>query len=168
MNGKREEKQRLFPLPASPPPPRLPPGRASPARSDRGRGGGTAGAAAEGSSLAGDSAIYKLWRSRIKRAERSPLLLEPRSLAAPLPSDFDFMTPPPPAPTPGRAGRCGGGSRLRPSSFAKGPAADVGAPAPVNERQRQPGDCLATRLQTSSPPVGRGGGRGGVRAAAPA
>ena len=101
MNGKREEKQRLFPLPASPPPPRLPPGRASPARSDRGRGGGTAGAAAEGSSLAGDSAIYKLWRSRIKRAERSPLLLEPRSLAAPLPSDFDFMTPPPPPPPPG-------------------------------------------------------------------
>lgn len=103
MNGKREEKQRPFPLPASPPPPRLPPGRASPARSDRGRGGGTAGAAAEGSSLAGDSAIYKLWSSRIKRAERSPLLLEPRSLAGPLPSDFDFITPPPP-PAGGLAG----------------------------------------------------------------
>lgn len=76
--------------------------------------------------------------------------------------------PPPPAPAPAtlislsarparRGGRCGGGSLLSRSSFAKGPAADVGAPAPVNEQQRQPGDCLATRLQTSSPPVGRGG-----------
>lgn len=44
MNGKGEEKQRLFPLCASLPPPLLPPGRASPIQSDKGRAGGTAGA----------------------------------------------------------------------------------------------------------------------------
>ena len=88
--GKREAKQRLFPLPASPPPPLLPPGRASRA----GAGalpGARPGEGGRAASLAGDSTIYKLRGSRTKEADRSPPAPQPQRLPAPLPRDFDFI-----------------------------------------------------------------------------
>jgi hypothetical protein len=101
-------------------------------KSDKGRGA-LRGRAGEGASLAGDSAIYKLGAPG-QRGQSPPFLSPSISLA---PSPGALISSPPPL----RARRCGGGSRLRRSSLAKGPAADVRAPAPVNERQRQPGDC---------------------------
>lgn len=124
-------------VPSPPPPSEATPG-------DRACGGRGAGGARGRGRKSGRRQDYLYARLQDKGAGRP----------TPAPAcavDFIF-----PAPR-GRAGRCGGGSRLPGGGLAKGPAADVGAPAPVRERQRQPGDCLATRLQTSSPPVGRGG-----------
>lgn len=115
-----------------------------------------AGACAGGESLAGD--LRYLYTPELQGKEGGSDPPPPRQrLPGPHPHPRVSASQPPAL----RAGRCGGGSRLRGSSLAKGPAADVGAPAPVHERQRQPGDGLATRLQTSSPPVGRGGCPGG-------
>ena len=69
--GKREAKQRLFPLPASPPPPLLPPGRASRAGAGA-MPGARPGEGGRAVSLAGDSTIYKLRGSRTKETDRSP------------------------------------------------------------------------------------------------
>lgn len=73
---------------------------------------------------------------------------------APIRSSVALISLPPPP----RAGRCGGGSRLRGSSVAKVRLLTSEPLLLSMNSSRRLGTALATRLQTSSPPVGRGEG----------
>lgn len=99
--------------------------------------------------------LYYLYTPGLQDKEgrsESPPFCSPS--VAPIRSSVALISLPPPP----RAGRCGGGSRLRGSSVAKVRLLTSKPLLLSMNSSRRLGTALATRLQTSSPPVGRGEG----------
>lgn len=99
--------------------------------------------------------LYYLYTPGLQDKEgrsESPPFCSPN--VAPIRSSVALISLPPPP----RAGRCGGGSRLRGSSVAKVRLLTSKPLLLSMNSSRRLGTALATRLQTSSPPVGRGEG----------
>lgn len=96
--GKREAKQRLFPLPASPPPPLLPPGRASRAGAGALRGARSGGGGGGALRVWLETALFINSGAPGQRRQigvRHPQPPQPQRLPGPLPRDFDFIPSPP-------------------------------------------------------------------------
>lgn len=161
MNGKRKKKKKnptSISTPCFPPPASLP---AEPARHEvKGGEGGGVGVCESG--CKSGWILYYLYTLGLQDKEgrsESPPFCSPS--VAPIRSSVALISLPPPP----RAGRCGGGSRLRGSSVAKVRLLTSELLLLSMNSSRRLGTALATRLQTSSPPVGHGEG-GGVQASA--
>lgn len=162
MNGKKKKNHHLFPLSACRPLPPFPPSQPDVKRRRGGGGGGEGGVGVCESGCKSGWRLYYLYTPGLQDKEgisESPPFCSPS--IAPIRSSVALISLPPPP----RAGRCGGGSRLRGSSVAKVRLLTSEPLLLSMNSSRRLGTALATRLQTSSPPVGRGEG-GPVQASA--
>lgn len=157
MNGKREKKKN----PTSISTPCFPPPASLPAVSTRHKVMGEGGVGACESGCKSGWRLYYLYTPGLQDKEgrsESPPFRSPS--VAPIRSSAALISLPPPP----RAGRCGGGNRLSGSSVAKVRLLTSEPLLLSMNSRRRLGTALATRLQTSSPPVGHG--EGGVKASA--